>query len=377
MTVQTIFKVLIGTMALMVISALLVEIFNLQLTSLRLSSMTRLAASQSAELFAQESYKDEGGKRTTNMPSIQYSDGVDDAGNSYSGGEYLNGKIYDGSSPEEIWQNIYNSESYQRFSADLGDNWYSLGVFDLALRTQGNASASLPGWGALTQAQIDEYSKAMMANSFYHNMYTPLNIGIPYVGEYVSSGFDGASNHNSTLDRAFKWNLTQLLSNCNPDNIHKDANGNLYVMYSGFRCYTKDAEITKVTYEVFNVSDSSDASRFRTLTGIDPTGSVGNSQGLGIGDISNLTATTASGEDERQNICVAYIEYSLPVSYKGITPIKNIFEWVWKNEVQGMENSAPDLADQTWNDDTEDLTGGGEGNSTLPTSGKLIYYVVR
>lgn len=366
MSVQFIFKTLIGTMAFIVISALLIEIFNLQIVSLRLASLSRLAASQSAELFAQESYKDEGGKRSSNLYTIKNCDG----------GVYIDGNIYGSGSATQIWSNLYNKENYKRFSADLGHNWYSLGIFDLALETNGNASASLPDWGNINSEDMDNYNKAMMANTYYENLYTPLNIGIPYLGEYHNSG-DPAGNSNSVLDKAFKWNLTQLLSNCNEANIvSDDASGGYYVQYSGFRCYTSQAKIKKVTYEVIDVKTSEGNRRFKKLTGIDASGSSANSNGLAIGDTTNLTALT-SGADERKNICVAFIEYEMPVSYKGITPIRSIFEWVWQREVQGMASSAPNLEDKTWNNSTQLLKGGGAGDNTLPTSGQLIYYVVR
>ena len=365
MTVKTIFKVLIGTMAFMVISSLLIEIFNLQIVSLRLASLSRLAASQSAELFAQESYKDEGNKRSANLPNLLDADG----------NIFVYGTIYGSGSATDIWTNIYTQETYKQFSNDLGHNWYSLGIFDLALQTGGNASASLPSWGAIGSAQMEAYNKAMMANTYYDNMYTPLNIGIPYIGEYHKDGYSSSDNSDSVLDRAFKWNLTQLLSNCDPGNIHTDE-AKTYVMFSGFRCYTQDAQITSVKYKVYDLKNPTDKSEFRRLTGINADND-GHSQGLAIGDTANLTALTASGEDERKNVCVAFIEYSLPVSYKGITPIKNIFEWVWTNEVEGTEDTAPVLVDQYWNDRAQTLTGGGRGSATLPTSGQLIYYVVR
>lgn len=378
MSVQFIFKTLIGTIALIVISALLIEIFNLQIVSLRLASLSKLAASQSAELFAQESYKNEGDRRSKNLDSIWSSSGVSDSGIPYASNLYIDGNLYGSSNAETIWANIYDTDTYAQFSADLGHNWYSLGIFDLALETRGGASASLPGWGEVDSAAMEAYNKAMMANTYYQNLYTPLNIGIPYLGEYHSDGFSSSENSNSVLDKAFRWNLAQLLSNCDPANIHQDASGEMYVSFSGFRCYVTEAEITKVTYEVFDISNDSDANRFEQLTGIDVDGggSAG-SLGLAVGDTTNLTTIHDEVGDERQNICVAFIEYSLPVSYRGITPIKRIFEWVWTNEVQGMEDETPVLEDQYWNDTPENLTGGGEGNSTLPTSGKLVYYIVR
>ena len=86
-----------------------------------------------------------------------------------------------------------------------------------------------------------------------------------------------------------------------------------------------------------------------------------------------------TNDDERQRICVAFVEYAVPVEYEGITPIKRIFNWVWTNEVEGLRGK-PGKSPQTWNDTREILTGGGSGLDTtgqLPVPGQLIFYLVR
>ena len=83
-------------------------------------------------------------------------------------------------------------------------------------------------------------------------------------------------------------------------------------------------------------------------------------------------------EDERKKVCLATITYTMPVSYEGISPIKEIFEFAFKQEVTGLEAAAPNVPDQTWNYNKQNLAGGGVNTAvTTPTSGNIYYYVVR
>lgn len=382
MSVKGIFRTLLVTVILMVAVPIIIELFNIMLYSTRLANMTKLAVSQSAELFAQESYKYEDGARSSNLPAINYSDGVDDAGNNYTGDVYLDGNIYESDIDYEIWYKLYEAEPYVKFSENFKDNWYSLGIMNKALDGVTTPSV-MPDWDDYEGQKA--YTEASMAEMYRETMYTPLNMGIPYVGEYGDSSY--TYNRDTALDRIFQWNLTQLLSNCNPNNIRKDKNGELYVMYNGFRCYTNKASVTSVEYEVFDVTTDDGKARFKELTSID---AERLSFGTSSEDLENLTTMLEEHgvkRDERTNICVAYINYSLPVSYKGITPVARVFEWIWSNEtrVDGYKGTAPTYTEQKWNDNTQDLSGGGAGilsdsdsnNDTLPTTGKLVYYIVR
>lgn len=374
MSVKTIFKALLGTVIIIVVSSVIIELFNVMIYSTRIASLSKIAANQSAELFSQESYKHESGSRTSNLSNIKYSAGVSDDGNIYGSGTYVSGKIYDNLDTFSIWLDLYTSDPYKDFVNDYGNNWYSLKIMDKALSSNITIPSSPPAWNDTAAQQ--EYLETSLAYMYRTNHYTPLNMGIPYIGEYGSSAAK-SYNRNSELDKMFVWNLTQLLSNCNPNNIRKDANGDMYVMYNGFRCYTKEAAITNVEYEVFNVTTSAGKNAFKKLTSIDAS-----KLSIASNDLSNLTTTIGSGSnkrDERTNICVAYIEYSLPVSYKGITPISNIYEWIWNNEtrVDGYKDTAPTYTEQSWSDKAEILEGGGKGNNSLPTSGTLVYYIVR
>ena len=75
MSVKTIFKVLIGTIVIIVLSSLTIEMFNISTTGLQVNQISRLSAKQAATLFSQETYKqigEDGG--AVNADNIRDSD---------------------------------------------------------------------------------------------------------------------------------------------------------------------------------------------------------------------------------------------------------------------------------------------------------------
>lgn len=355
MTVKTIFKTLIGTVVLIVLSSLLWELFNLQISSIQLSSMMQMSATKSAELFAQETYKTNGKKGAANLSNIYYPAGTSDSGDSYGSGFYVSGQFYSGLDTYSIWHSIYDKPDFKEFvnsDAAIKGNWYSLKIFKKAL--DNDTYAPVPNWNA-SPAQIQAYDDATMAKLYIENLYTPLNIGIPYLDK-------------DTVEKIFRWNLTQMLSSSNEANIMMDETGTPYVTYQGFRCYANQAKITNITYTTYDLTNKQDKDKFYELTNIeaDKLGYLFDADALGIDN------------DERQRVCIAAIEYSMPVSYKGITPIKNVFNYVWDKEVvEGVDGTTSYNREYSWNDSTATMTGGGEGDNTLPTSGKILYYMIR
>lgn len=348
--VKFIFKTLLGTILLIVVSSLLIEWFNVTITSLQLNSTAKMAARQAAVLFSQETYKTDGNSGSSSLANVRY-----------SGGIYVSGDFYGSADAETIWRELYTSPAYKAWVASpevqRGD-WRSLRILNNAVTGNTNIS-STPGWGA-SQSELNEYNEKLSALTYLNALYTPLNMGIPYLDKDITT-------------KMFQWNLAQLLSNCDPDNIHLDDNGQPYVMYKGFRCYAREAKINNLNYQVFDLGNAGERLSFKNVTGIDAQnlGFTGGGGALGI------------DEDERQRVCVVGIEYDLPVAYEGITPIKNIFEWVWNNEVEGMDGDYDFSYKESWNDTAQHMTAGGINGRTgpeagiIPTTGRLMYYLVR
>lgn len=372
MSVQSIFKVLIGTMFLIVFSSLIVEIFNLSIVMHQMRASVQTALTKSCDLFAQETYKKDSTSNGTagagDLSNILTSD------NSL----YVSGNIYEKDTPGEIWKELYGPDS--SFSSFLNTSalkssgkykWTSLELLEIATTNSYDIflDAGLPL--NPTEEQINNYNKYAFAKAYAENYYTPLNVGITYLDK-------------ATLEKIFQWNLTKLLTNGNSERIVKDESGNYYVQYNGFRCYANKATVS-ISYKVFDLNDSRTTSStgavaFAKLTGIgDP--NAANQGSLGFADRNNTTFiqdTMGIETDERTKICVAAVTYSMPVAYEGITPVKEVFEFAFKREVQGLEETAPNVEDEQWSYNTEDMTGGGvSGAVTTPTSGYIYYYVVR
>lgn len=394
--VKMVFKALLGTIAFIVLSSLCIELFNINITGMQIRQMTKMAAKQAAMLFTQENYKIENGGGALASADVLTNDG----------NLYLSGDFYLRTNPTEIWESIYDSDNFRNFCTSSNGNSYSVNgtrytisksprgsLYDSYTYMKVMKSASnndfssflsmdsnRPGWDDAEDSdkvkQWDIHSKAKTAREL---MYTPINVGIPYLDSEI-------------MNRMFKWNAAQLLSNCDSDLIMLDENGNYYVNYKGFRAYPDQARILAYEYYVYDLANSSDRNEFTSLTGMKVNT---NSSGTGI---KVNTHTTNEQEAEDNYVAVVSITYDLPISYEGITPIKNIFNYVWDSEVAGMTDAngnnpytaGADIVDtngihEQWDDTTEGLTSGNTsdyiankatGDDVIFTTGYLTYTII-
>lgn len=360
MSVKTIFKVLFGTILALVLGAFIVEMINISVVSLQLTQLSKIACRQAAVLFSQETYKQRGEGEvaggSVNMDDVKTTDGT----------TYAPGNFYgEGKTASEIYNSIYTSDVFKSWlqSEDARKgNWESIELINRALNDAGSLVTELPGVeDADYEYQLEEYSKSMLAQSYADVLMTPLNMGVPYLDRNI-------------LQKMFQWNLSSIVSGCSSDVIVKDdgdesvrVDDDYAISYNGFRVYGNEALITNLAYKVYDLSDGKDAEAFQTLTGIRK---------------DYLLEDKYSDDDERQRICVVGIEYKVPMTYVGITPIRYIFNWAWNNEVEGLKGSSGGTDGKTWNSATAELVSGGFGNrvheeGVLPVPGKLIYYIVR
>lgn len=349
MSVKTIFKVLIGTIVIIVVSFIVIELYNVNLMSQDLVQLTKLAAKQSAVLFSQETYKQyQAGDSIGGTIAMQ--DILDENGN-----HYLTGNFYPSESAQEIYEHLYTSDEFKAWLEDEQavekGNWHNLKLIDRAL----NRPESLT-----TDVRSEDYVDSMTALLYKDVMMTPLNLGIPYLDI-------------ETMNKMFRWNLAQLLSNCNSNMIRQDENGDTYVYYSGYRVYVQNARISKLDYKTFDLTNLNDRAEFSRYTHIDPDnlGFEYDQDDLGIDN------------EERERVCIVGINYSIPVSYEGITPFKTMFDYVWDTEVEGLNDGAGRIEQQEFDNTAKaDLSAGGfngwnKKEGVLPVPGKLIYYVIR
>ena len=368
MTVKSIFKTLIGTVVIIVFSSFLIELFNISITGMQIRQMTKMAAKQACVLFTQETYKTGGGKGAVNLPDVVAADGT----------VYTTGNFYGSDTrAEKIWSNIFNTSDFIEFcrmdgrysdtkppAGYSGEDAMYKAFPDLEIlalssgaKTDLNVeNATVPSWNdSADSPNVINYNKKIKAQGYRESMFTTVNLGIPYMDDTIVS-------------KMFKWNAAQILSNTLSSSIQQhEITGQYFVNYKGFECYANQARIEDYTYRCYNLNDPSDRLLFSQVSNML----------VGGGNLG-------TGYDRADNniVTVVGIKYSIPISYRGITPIRNIFNYVWDNEVQGMEEdeyTRPEHYD--WNYNTEKLEAGGtfgeSSEGTLSTLGELTYILVR
>lgn len=346
MSVKSIFSTILGTIATIIISCLIIELLNVELQSIQINRLINLSGSQSAALFAQETYKTDSGKAgSASMEDIRNADG----------GSYVSGKFYGGNTTESaVYNHIYGSSASEfrswATSPNIAGKWLSVDCIS-GVKSDGMYGKS----GEMYRA----------------NYVTPLNMGVPYMDKEV-------------LTKMFQWNLASLLSNCNYKAIDTDVNGQYCVHFNGYRVYASMAQITNLEYKVFDLTNTADAQEFYSLTSINPSGLNGSiSTTVGTYTPNTANMDTASGYgDERQYACVIGIEYSVPISYEGVTPMRAIVEYLWHNDasrVEGLNGNIPDRGNAEWNNNIHVYKGGGfpSSDNTGAVPNSLIYYIIR
>lgn len=347
MSVKGIFKILLGVVVVLVFGTLMVEFMNMNNASATLVRIQKMAASNAAELFAQETYKNNG----ASIGDIVTTDGT----------TYVTSNFYTGSNKDEIWRNIYGNSKFEQFRDDVtrqkGSSWDTLDILERAIH-QKVLGWTVPFTGG---SNIENYRKNSSINRYAQGLYTPINAGIPYIDKDVAT-------------RIFRWNLAQLLSNCNKDNIRKDDWGSYYVNYNGFACYADSAYITSVTYKVYNLNTNEGKRDFEKLTGLKADNLT----------YSNISSTMGIDSNEQKFVIVASIEYSMPVTYLGITPFGNVIRFA-NNRVDGTGDNVPVSGNNTFNPNIDNLSGGGDsnfnrltnGSGQRMTSGNLVFYIIK
>jgi hypothetical protein len=378
MSVKTIFKVLITSIFLMVAIPLAIEIVNILTVGMQVKQMTKVAANQALALYSQETYRISGGASATGTAlAARLTDMKDGSGSTYITKNFYG---YGSSSEYSIYNSLYaNSDTFKSFCSSTSDFYVTTRVGGVG----GASSATVPvtfkfrqvnngvvsdlgsSMGARFQqlgliyqgltgsviynetrsSSYQAESNAAAATSYVENMYTPVNIGVPYFDPTVTN-------------RMFQWNLAELLSNTSDSNIQEDDNGVTFVNFNGFRCYVQDAYISGYTFYVIANSDSASLGRFTNMYTYDSSG------------LSNIGNTEDGGEayyDANNYTIVVGVDYVIPISYEGITPIKRIINFAWTREVNGMDDSRTVVEaseaqlsgasgdDDLWNNEDEDV----------------------
>jgi hypothetical protein len=326
--VKTIIKFFIAVIVVHVFAVLYIEDMNAINTANSLNQTLRLSVKKACEYYGQETYKTDASGMRGNMPNV-YGDG----------GAFVSGEFYGGSTPEAVFASLYSGSA--DFAAFVND--YS-GVWDNLNRYK-NMSAS--------------------GNELFgENLITPLNQGITYLDR-------------EAVEKIARWNFASNLAVKEDGDgavisLRRDKNGEACIEYAGFYIYPDSLKLSADgwNYTLCDLGTASGQSTFRDLTYIEPTALWGNA---------------AAGDMERTKVMLIDVDFTVDVSYHGITG-------AFQKVMEFMQDSAPD------DPNTDGVAGieGGEvhrphgaididkkqsytnkGLGQRGVTGKLIYYVVR
>lgn len=302
-----------------------------------LRQIQNLGATQSAQLFCQETYKqqteqDSTKAKSTVFPQIHLKgSGVDFV---------ISGKFYPNDASESV-ESYYNAlyagnANYQGF---LG--------------------------GANCNIAPSQVYPALTSGAYAGNYVTPANFGIPYLDP-------------DFMTKAFNWNIAMLFGapDKNKQTIQGagvatsqyevgnagQAKGKSYINYDGFRIYVGNntqTKITSINYHIYNIADGAEAAAFQEATNIDPENlTTLHASAGGYSDEMQLITQNGGMSIYLQYLTVVEVKYSVEVGYEGITPLAEMIRYVQNNRVEGMEGQAPAGSGQQFNEDATDTLEG-------------------
>lgn len=433
MSVKTIFKVLLGTIVAMVMSFMIVELFNISVVSLQIRHAQSTAMRQACELYTQETYKQmdaDGESETAKSGTTELPDIYDKYKNVYISGKGIYGTT--STDVATIYAKLYgNGSNFHRCLKTSGDvvigHTKVSGFSDLLqhyrnldlLYCRINQGTDLPSvtvtWES-NSATLQKNVDAQQANGFYKKYYTPANLGIPYLDPNV-------------VERIYQWNLTKILSENNPDNIRpgrdhyeEDTTSTpepTGVYYKGFMIYPTQSRVTSLKYTPYNMSGykykfnptnvtpanlvltsmsqtipkDSAIHSMTSATGLKTTNTQGSGKGIYVGSdaIKDYTLNNIPIIDNKV-ITTVDVEYSTVIKYVGITPLRSLFEFVWNHQVDGIGGPSGNTGGAeefdnnqyvTMRSDERDTATSNVGGTSwggagmVPTTGELKFWLVK
>lgn len=248
MGVKSIFKILISVPCIIILALTITEYVNVSLQSQILKNKLKLGTDAAASLFEAENYKNysSNSAQSPNKSDIKAADGT-----KYISGEFYPSEAINLSSKDALSKSIYNymydinpshsfnesQDDFDGFVSTLGGNNVSLGhLREYVHSGLGGAEPTKPGaYNSYADTNAYEaawttYNNLYMGYLIYKNRYTPLNMGICYFDKDV-------------LLRMAKWEVTQMVSNCDSANIVTTDKGEHYVQNHGFGIYANKMRI--------------------------------------------------------------------------------------------------------------------------------------
>ena len=321
MFVKTVFKWIIGTAAAIVFLSIMMEVYNISITGFEILRLVHLSTRKACDLYCMETYKREDIKNI-NLPDV-----IDSEGN-----VAVSGNFYGDKSTEEIYNEFYkNNEEFKNWALENNNYWKNLRLLSYGLGFSGGEDL--------------DNEERQRGRGYVDKLVTPLNLGILYLKPDV-------------IENITRWNIASIMSVGKPVNIKKEGNRK-YVLFNGFRVYIDSFKIDSIDYKVVNVVDNPE--RFKLLTNLDA-------------DKLGYDASEFGGEkDDRCNVNVAFIKYSVDIGYEGVTPLKRVISFALSGG-QGLNvggNTSSQLGSSV-----KLLGGYGRfGDSLMPE--RLVYYLIQ
>lgn len=314
-SVATIFKIIIGTIFIIVVSSVIVEFFNVTVTATFVRGIVTKSIEKSCDFFAQETYiRDESGSSVDKpvynvVPDIKFKDGSVAVSSSFFG---------EASTQNAIYEKLYGrSNEFKQFINDNGKYWENLRRlgYGIANAYGGNSILNTNNLG-----RLEEYDKKA-GDTYVKTHVTALNSGITYLDK-------------ETLGNIARWNMVANFYGGNTDTLHKSSTSIVgansrdydYVMYDGYKIYYNTLKITDIDYQVYDLSTSEGARDFARRTNVGSVDYWKNTVGL-------------DSDDERKCVCVADVKYSVNISYDGVTPIKRLMQYMISSNNKMKERS--------------------------------------
>lgn len=374
---KSVIKILGLTLTVPMIIFLLLEMFNISLTPVYMKGIITKAVEESCNFFAQETYKtDDDSPVFRSTKDILFSSR--DVGNNRV--VAVSGDFFEHSTQDEIYQDIYYSDDFKNFLA--GDSFTLIKGSEITKTNKKGLWQNLDrlacgisnqnAWNIPQRNMSNDYK--VIGSNYVDNHVTALNLGVTYLDRTI-------------IEKIAKWNMVANLYRGKAEQIHMHSPGIIgtdeakamydYVMYDGFKVYYNTFKITDIKYTVYDLSTSRGRSEFANIV------HVGEDTGAGYTYWKDLGI---KGGDERRNVCVAEINYTMQIGYDGITPIKQAIKFLGQKtkEVYGVGGD-PSAANSTWGDghakiDEDSITtlnSDEVGYDLENYNNKIYYYIVR
>ena len=408
--VISIFKILIGTLVIIIVSSLVIEYLNMILMSSFLRGYVTKTIEKGCDLFAQETYIGEGSNKVNlHLSAIDY-DASDKSLVGDKKAANINWYGTTSTSSKAIYDKLYNPKAgdYREFltfvtstnlEKDKAIGKSGISVREVGFKANGpwqnlNRIATASGLNAYLKNGETQATAQKIGNTYISEFVTPLNQGITYLDR-------------GALENIVKWELVAILSNGHSSTIHAgtqvDGAGMQikkhvpirdYIEYSGFRVYYNTFKITDIQYDIYDLKSAESRAKFSKATGIGLNNTKKNNtywEDLGITN-NKFSATDKIGE-ERRYVCVANVHYKMTVAYDGVTQLKRIINFMNNRVVTGLSREdttsygedlmigdktvKADIIDRTDENDIQFSSGERNAYQLADFNANVTYYIVR